>query len=427
MNSAAKYGVGRVPEEVLPRRPRETTHRSPAKLRCVHRWIEMQAERTPAAIALTCAGATLTYSELNSQANRLAHRLRADGVGPEVLVGLCVGRSTAMVVGLLAVLKAGGAYVPLDPAYPAERLDFMLGDARASVVLTQADLLDRIPTGSASIICLDRDWKSIEGEPDGNLSGGAGLQNLAYVIYTSGSTGRPKGAMINHQGLANYLSWCVKAYAVPDGQGAPVHSSISFDLTITALLAPLIAGRRVDLLDEDLGIEQLSEALKRSRNYSLVKITPAHLRWLGDQMDPRDATGRTRAFVIGGEQLRPEHVAFWRRHAPEKVLINEYGPTETVVGCCVYRVPRELPISGPIPIGRPIANTRLYVANRNLEPVPVGIPGELYIGGAGVARGYLNRPGNDGLTFHPGPIQHGAGRAPLPHGGPRPVARRRQS
>ena len=147
--------------------------------------------------------------------------------------------------------------------------------------------------------------------------GGAGLRNLAYVIYTSGSTGRPKGAMINHLGLANYLSWCVKAYSVPDGVGAPVHSSISFDLTITALLAPLITGRRVDLLDEDLGVEQLSEALRRSRDYSLVKITPAHLRLLGDQLDARDVRGRTRAFIIGGEQLREEHVAFWRQHAPE--------------------------------------------------------------------------------------------------------------
>ena len=404
MNSTTEYGVGRAPEEILPRQPRETIRRSPAKLRCVHRWIEVQAERAPGAVALTCAGEALTYSQLNARANRLAHRLRAQGVGPEVLVGLCSGRSAAMVVGLLAVLKAGGAYVPLDPSYPAERLAFMIGDARTTVLLTQADLLVRLPASSASIICLDRDWRSIEAEPDGNLSGGAGLQNLAYVIYTSGSTGRPKGAMINHLGLANYLSWCAKAYAVPVGLGAPVHSSISFDLTITALLAPLITGRRVDLLDEDLGIEQLSEALRRSRDYSLVKITPAHLRWLGDQVDPRDAAGRTRAFVIGGEQLRPEHVSFWRQHAPETTLINEYGPTETVVGCCVYRVPRDQPISGPIPIGRPIANTRLYVANRNLEPVPVGVAGELYIGGAGVARGYLNRPGLTAERFIPDPF-----------------------
>ena len=404
MNSATEYGVGRAPKEILPRQSRETIRRSPAKQRCVHRWIEMQAERVPTAVALTCAGDTITYSQLNARANQLAHRLRAEGVGPEVLVALCARRSAAMVVGLLAVLKAGGAYVPLDPSYHAERIAFMLDDARDPILLTQADLLGRLHASSASIICLDRDMRSIEAEPDGNLKGGAGLQNLAYVIYTSGSTGRPKGAMINHLGLANYLSWCAKAYAVPDGLGAPVHSSISFDLTITALLTPLITGRRVDLLDEDLGIEQLSEALGRSRNYSLVKITPAHLRWLGDQVDPRDAAGRTRTFVIGGEQLTTEHVSFWRQHAPETTLINEYGPTETVVGCCVYRVPCNQPISGPIPIGRPIANTRLYVANRNLEPVPVGVAGELYIGGAGVARGYLNRPGLTAERFIPDPF-----------------------
>ncbi len=364
----------------------------------------MQAERTPTAIALTSATETLTYSQLNARANQLANLLRAQGVGPEVLVGLCVGRSTAMVVGLLAVLKAGGAYVPLDPAYPAGRLAFMVDDARASVLVAQADLLERLPGTRASVICLDRDRKSIEQECGENLPGGAGLLNLAYVIYTSGSTGRPKGAMINHLGLANYLSWCVKAYSVPDGVGAPVHSSISFDLTITALLAPLITGRRVDLLDDDLGVEQLSEALRRSRDYSLVKITPAHLRLLGDQMDARDVRGRTRAFIIGGEQLREEHVAFWRQHAPDTHLINEYGPTETVVGCCVYRVPRDQAISGAIPIGRPIANTRLYVVNRNLEPMPIGVPGELFIGGAGVARGYLNRPGLTAERFVPDPF-----------------------
>src|SRR5262249_2375950 len=156
------------------------------KLRCVHRWIEMQAERTPAAIALTCAGETTTYAELNAGANRLAHRLRALGVGPEVLVGLCAHRSAAMVVGLLGVPKAGGAYLPLDPAYPAERLAFMLGDARPRVLLTGADLIVRLPANFASVVCLDRDWRSIEGEPDGNLQGSAGLSNLAYVLYTSG-------------------------------------------------------------------------------------------------------------------------------------------------------------------------------------------------------------------------------------------------
>ena len=202
--------------------------------------------------------------------------------------------------------------------YPAERLAFMLDDARASVLLTESDLVGRLPSIVAPVVCLDREWEAIAtGSCWESRRQARGCDNLAYVIYTSGSTGRPKGAMIHHLGLANYLGWCSRAYAIAEGEGAPVHSSISFDLTITALLAPLVVGRRVDLLDEDLGIEQLSHALRRSRDYSLVKITPAHLRWLGDELEPRDAEGRTRAFIIGGEQLTAEHVAFWRQHAPE--------------------------------------------------------------------------------------------------------------
>jgi amino acid adenylation domain-containing protein len=364
----------------------------------------MQGQRRPAAVAVRAAGESLTYSELNARANRLARRLRALGVGPEVLVGVCASRSTAMVVGLLAILKAGGAYVPLDPNYPADRLAFMLGDARVSVVLTQENLLERLPDAPAPVICLDRELEAVASEPDDDLPAGATLDNLAYVIYTSGSTGRPKGAMIHHRGLANYLAWCVRAYRLPEGAGAPVHSSISFDLTITSLLAPLVAGGRVDLLEESLGIEQLSEALRRARNYSLVKITPAHLRWLGDQLDPRHASGATRAFVIGGEALKPEHVEFWRRNAPDTTLFNEYGPTETVVGCCVYRVPRDQSLSSPIPIGRPIASMRLYVTDERLEPVPMGVAGELYIGGPGLARGYLRRPGLTAGRFIPDPF-----------------------
>ena len=198
----------------------DRSRRSAARLLCVHRLIEAQAERTPEAVALSCAGESLTYAELNARANRLARRLRALGVGPEVLVGLCVRRSPAMVVGLLAVLKAGGAYVPLDPAYPAERLAFMLEDAHASVLLTESELVCRLPASSASIVCLDREWEAIATGPDGNLDDGSGLHNLAYVIYTSGSTGRPKGAMIHHLGLANYLGWCSRAYAIAEGAGS---------------------------------------------------------------------------------------------------------------------------------------------------------------------------------------------------------------
>jgi amino acid adenylation domain-containing protein len=372
--------------------------------RCVHRWIEARAARTPETVALTHAGESLTYGELNARANRLGRRLRALGVGPEVLVGLCAARSLDLVAALLAILKAGGAYVPLDPAYPPGRLAFMLKDASVPVLLTQSELLGNLPATSAEVVALALDRDRIEEADDGDLPGGAGLDNLAYVIYTSGSTGRPKGVMIHHRGLANYLAWATRAYTVHQGEGAPVHSSIAFDLTVTSLLVPLVAGRRVDLLDEDLGVEQLTAALRDPRDYSLVKITPAHLRALGDQLGPADAPGRTRAFVIGGEQLTAEHVSFWREHAPETSLINEYGPTETVVGCCAYRVPRDQSNSGPIPIGRPIANMRLYVTDKRLEPVPMGVAGELYIGGPGVARGYLGRPGLTAERFIPDPF-----------------------
>ena len=179
---------------------------------------------------------------------------------------------------------------------------------------------------------------------------------------------------------------------------------------MTSLFAPLLCGGRVDLLPEEQGVEALVEALRRGGDYSLVKITPAHLQLLGQQLAPHEAAGRTRAFVVGGEQLTDEHLAFWRENAPETLVINEYGPTETVVGCCVYRVPRGEPSPGAVPIGRPIANTRLYVLDARLEPAPVGVPGELYIGGDGVARGYLGRPGLTAERFVPDPFGPPGGR-----------------
>jgi len=215
--------------------------------------------------------------------------------------------------------------------------------------------------------------------------------------------------MITHRVLTNYLAWCAEAYPVSAGQGAPVHSSLSFDLTVTSLFAPLCAGRRVDLLDEGLGVEQLTGALRRERDYSLVKITPAHLQLLSHQLAPEEAAGRTRAFIIGGEALTAEHIEFWRRWAPDTWLVNEYGPTETVVGCCVYHVPRDEPLSGAIPIGRPIANTRVYVLDGALEPVAIGVVGALYVGGRGVARGYLARPALTADRFVPDPFGGEAG------------------
>jgi non-ribosomal peptide synthetase component F len=397
---------------------------------------EAQVERTPEDIAVEFEGRYLTYRELNRRANQLAHHLRGRGVGPDVLVAIYLDRCPEMVVALLASLKAGGAYVPLDPAYPAERLRFMMDDSGASVLLTQHRLREAFPVQGARIIELDRLPPEIERMPEDDPESGVRPDDLAYVIYTSGSTGTPKGAMIAHRGLVNYLSWCTTAYAVAQGNGAPVHSSIGFDLTVTSLFAPLMVGQRVTLLPEGVALESLGSALRSTGGFSLVKITPSHLELLArelaaDQDGPAAAqeawreglaveglsffqaqgfngsrarsTSWTRAFVIGGEELTAEGLSFFREHAREIRLINEYGPTETVVGCCVYEVPPDIQ-PGPVPIGQPIANTRLYVLDRHLRPVPVGVPGELYIGGDGVARGYLHRPGLTAERFIPDPF-----------------------
>jgi amino acid adenylation domain-containing protein len=358
----------------------------------VQRMFERQVRIAPDAIAAEMFGSpgALTYTELNLRANQLAHRLRELGVGPEVLVGVCIERSLDLVVAILAVLKTGGAYVPLDPNYPAQRLEFMMRDAGMPVLLTARQTASRFaaPEGIAQIR-MDEEWPSIATRDVGNPAVEVSPAHLAYVIYTSGSTGLPKGTLIEHRGLTNYLSWCVEAYRTAEGCGAPVSTAIGFDATITSFFAPLITGGKVVMLPEDRTIESLAECLRANRGFSLIKITPAHLEILSQLLRPEECAGRAHVFVIGGEALRGDMLAFWRKHAPATRLINEYGPTEAVVGCCVYEATDDL--AGAVPIGRPIANTELYVLDGNMEPVPPGVAGELYIGGAGVARGYLNR------------------------------------
>jgi amino acid adenylation domain-containing protein len=360
--------------------------------KCVHELFETQVEKTPDAIAVVFEDLQLSYRELNRRANQLAHYLRKLGVGPEVLVGICVERSIEMIVGMLGILKAGGVYVPLDPDYPKERLGFMLEDTQAGIIVTDSVSLGSLPSSSAQAICLDRDWQAVTKEPEVNPGNQTTADNLAYVMYTSGSTGQPKGVMIPHRGLVNYLSWATASYGVANGQGAPVHSSIGFDLSITSLFTPLLKGRRVVLLSEDHAVEALSSVLHRETDFGLIKITPAHLEVLGQELPPDYLAHCTRALIIGGEALTFEKLAVWSKYAPRTRLINEYGPTETVVGCCVYEVaPGTLP-SGPVPIGKPIANTQVYILDRYLNPVPIGVPGELHVGGDGLAQGYLNRP-----------------------------------
>jgi amino acid adenylation domain-containing protein len=372
---------------------------------CLHELFERQVSLTPHETALTLNSKSLTYTELNGWANRVAHVLRAWGVGPETPVALCVERSFEMVAGLLGVLKAGGAYMPVDPAYPKARRMLILREAQATLLLTQKKLAGDFADSAARVCYLDQDMETFAAASVENPPPVAGPENLAYIIYTSGSTGRPKGVMITHKGVVNYLNWCRQAYHVSDGRGAPVHSSLGFDLTVTGLLAPLVTGRTVVLVPDGDGVESFQSVLEAGGDFSLIKITPAHLTMLAELLPPLEAARQTKALIIGGEALHGEALEFWRTHAPLTRLINEYGPTETVVGCCVYEVPAgNTPLAGPIPIGRPIANTRLYVLDAHLRPVPEGVRGELYVGGAGLARGYMKRAELTAEKFLPDPF-----------------------
>jgi amino acid adenylation domain-containing protein len=368
---------------------------------CVHHLFERQAARTPEAVAVEQEGISWTYRELERRAERLARRLRSAGAGPDTIVGLCAERSPEMVGGLLGILKAGAAYLPLEPdaGQPPERLAFLLDDARAALVLgsrTGLELLTRGGELKLPSILLEEDGLAESSVPPPALS----PDSLAYVLYTSGSTGRPKGVMVPHRGVVNYLAWAVAAYLRAGSLDAPLHSPLGADLSVTSLFAPLLAGGTVKLLSPGAGVEGLVEAVRVGR-FGLLKLTPAHLAILGHALADRELTGRAGTLVIGGEALLGESLALWREKAPATLVVNEYGPTETVVGCAVHAAAAgELP-AGPVPIGRPIANARLYVVDAWMQPVGVGIAGELLIGGAGVARGYLSRPDLTAERFVP--------------------------
>ncbi len=365
----------------------------------VHRRIETQAERTPDSIALSCAGVSLTYGELNARANRLARRLRGLGIGPEVLVGVCALRSAELVVALLAVLKAGGAYVPLDPAYPAHRLALVLDDARPSVLVTEEKLRGGLPDCGARVLCLDSEQEAIdtESESDINLDGGAAAANLAYVIYTSGSTGRPKGVQVTHGALANLLQSMRGLLGISERDSLLAVTTLSFDIAALEIFLPLVVGARVELIDRDEAADgtRLTARLDDPR-ITLLQATPATWRLLLEA----GWRGRpTLTMLCGGETL-PRALAD-RLFDKGAALWNVYGPTETTIWSSAWRVEAG---ESPISIGRPIANTRLYVLDERLRTVPIGVVGELYIGGAGLARGYRDRAGLTAERFIPDPF-----------------------
>ncbi len=368
---------------------------------CLHHLFERQVARTPAAVAVVFGDEHLTYGELDARANRLAHHLRRAGVGPEARVAIHVERSLEMVVGVLGVLKAGGAYVPLDPGYPPERLSFMMADSGASVLLTQDRLASGAPTSGACVVRLDADWPRIA---DGDATAppcGATPANLAYVIYTSGSSGTPKGVMISHDAVVNFLGAMGRMEWLTDGDSLLAVTTLSFDIAILELFLPLTLGARVVILDREAGAdgESVAAALATS-GATVMQATPTAWRML---VEAGWRGGTALEILCGGEPLSAQMAATLAEAGSS--LWNLYGPTETTVWSALARVDAgEIGASAYCAVGWPIANTGVFVLDRHLQPVPVGVAGEIFIGGAGLARGYGNDPAKTAERFVPHPV-----------------------
>ncbi|NEP57131.1 MAG: amino acid adenylation domain-containing protein [Symploca sp. SIO2G7] len=374
----------------------------------IHQLFEAQVEQTPDAPAVVFADLVLTYSQVNRRANKIAHYLQTLGVGPEVLVGICCDRSLDLVVGLLGVLKAGGAYVPLDPAYPKEHLTFMLKNAQVSVLLTQQRLVESLPVQDTAVVCFDKDWEVIDRESETNLVSGATSQNLAYVVYTSGSTGKSKGVMITHRSLVNaYHAW-ESAYQLQSLTSHLQMASFSFDVFSGDLVRALCSGARLVLCPREwlLEPEKLYKLMRREKIDS-AEFVPAVLRNLVQYLE---RTGQNlhfmRLLIVSSDSLYvKDYEEVQRFCGPDTRLINAYGVSEATIDSTYFESTKvNLPIDGLVPIGRPFANTQTYILNSHLQPVPIGVEGELHIAGIGLARGYLNRKDLTDDKFIPNPF-----------------------
>lgn len=361
--------------------------------KCIHQLVEAQVERSPEAIAVQQEKRALTYSELNSRANQLAHYLRKHGVAPDVPVGVCLQSSPEMMVALLGVLKAGGACVPLDPKYPQERLSYMIEDARVPVLIGDSRTAENFPDSSAEVINLIQDWEKIERESAASPQVALSPENLAYLIYTSGSTGKPRGVQLTHRGLVNHNTAAIRLYGLSSEDCVLQFSSISFDIAVEEIYPALISGARLVLKTEDMPLTA-NDFLRwiRARKISVLDLPTAYWHELVHQLSEshHPLPDKLRLVIVGGEKASSVSLQAWRKIAGDRVRwVNTYGPTEASVIATAYEPEREIP--SLLPIGRPIANTQIHILNASLQPQPVGIRGELHIGGKGVARGYLNR------------------------------------
>ncbi len=377
-------------------------------LPCIHQDFAEQARQTPDRLALVCEEQSLTFAGLNHRANQLAHHLERLGVGPDVVVGLCCERSLELVVGMLGILKAGGAYLPLDPAMPAERLSFMLADTRARALLTTSEVFTALPTGEATVLCLDTDWDRIAGESSEEPVNRANEENLAYIIFTSGSTGRPKGVSIEHRQLQNYVHSVVEKLDLPFPANYALVSTLAADLGHTMLFPSLSCGGTLHLISRDLVTdpEGLADYFQE-HEIDCLKIVPSHLATLMMSARPERVLPRRR-LVLGGEASTPELIATVHRLAPQCRIFNHYGPTETTVGVLTNELD-DPDTPANVPLGTPLANAQVYVLDSTLEPVPVCVKGEIYIGGEGVGRGYSDLPAITAEKFVPDPIGGKAG------------------
>ena len=360
------------------------------KDQCIHQLFEEQVARTPDAIAVVFEDQQLSYQALNAKANQLAHYLQTVGVKPDTLVAICLERSFDMVIGLLAILKAGGAYVPLDPTYPRERLDFMLEDSRVSLLLTQKkfDSITNISKlhNEIQLIYFDSEWPtSFSAHSEVTVN----PENLAYVIYTSGSTGKPKGVQISHRSFFNFLMSMAEMFDIKQQDVLLAVTTLSFDIAGLELYLPLICGAKIVIASRELAVDGsgLARILNQANSITVMQATPATWHLLLES----DWTGNPLLKILcGGEALSRDLAMHLQKKSRE--VWNLYGPTETTIWSTVKRLSSDTPFAEVISIGHPIANTQIYILDKHLQPVPIGVSGEIHIGGDGLARGYLNRP-----------------------------------
>ncbi len=370
---------------------------------CLHEMIEAQVERTPEAVAIVQDGREMSYELLNARANQLSQFLRKLGVGPDTLVGVCVERSPELIVALLGILKSGGAYVPLDPLYPTGRLSMMVEDSALNVIVTQEAFRSKFSQYQGQLVCLDQKAKAISHESAENRSGGAKAENLAYVIYTSGSTGKPKGVQISHRSLVNFLISMKSSPGIRAEDVLLAVTTVAFDIAALELYLPLTVGARVMLVTRETAADgyKLRQLLEKPVP-TVMQATPATWRLVLEA----GWQGKKDLKALCGGEAMPRELTLELLKRVSSVW-NMYGPTETTVWSTTCRISSG---DGPIAIGRPIANTEIYILDKHLQPVPVGVPGELYIGGEGVARGYLNRLDLTNEKFLPNPFgQQGSG------------------